>query len=428
MDALVGGRSAGIRYIGKAALLASVSGAALALACWLPVPAMAADYLAGSDAELRGRITQANGDGDPTSTITLTASFPTAASSLPVPTKPITIDTQGFTLSGINSTGATVGGTINIIGVAGPSDSFTLQGNFKGGDAQAASGGSGISARLSSSVTNFGTILGGNSTGGAGGFGVDLGGTGTDNLLINHGTIRGGTGATGGGIGLNVRTNTAPIVNTGTIEGGAGAVAIRGTTTLTLNNSGTVQGGSGAAAITTSSATASLNLVNSGTIRAGAGQTDAIALVAGSTGLIDLELQAGSVIEGNVVAGAGADDVLRLGGSADASFDVSAIGPSAQYRNFNAFIKNGTSTWTLTGTGASAIPLSVQQGMLLVTGSTLGPVGVLTGATLGGTGTIAGDVTIDTNGTLAPGAAGGGAGHAEDQRQPDVEQRRAARL
>lgn len=50
--------------------------------------------------------------------------------------------------------------------------------------------------------------------------------------------------------------------------------------------------------------------------------------------------------------------------------------------------------------------LSVEQGMLLVAGNTLGPVGVLTGATLGGTGFISGDVTIDTNGTLAPGAAG----------------------
>ncbi|MCV9936135.1 autotransporter domain-containing protein [Boseaceae bacterium BT-24-1] len=216
-----------------------------------------------------------------------------------------------------------------------------------------------------------------------------------------------------GGIGLAVSGGvTAPIVNTGTIEGGAGAVAVRGSATFALTNSGTVQGGAGAAAITTSSATANLSLVNSGTIRAGAGSADAITLVAGvTTGRITLELQAGSQIIGNVVANpTGLLDTLRLGGSADASFNVSAIGPGAQYQNFDAFIKTGTSTWTLTGTATTAIPSSVEQGTLLVAGSTLGPVGVLTGATLGGTGTINGNVTIDTNGTLAPGAAGAAPG------------------
>ena len=54
-----------------------------------------------------------------------------------------------------------------------------------------------------------------------------------------------------------------------------------------------------------------------------------------------LELQAGSVIEGNVVAGAGvATDTLRLGGTGSDSFDVSAIGP--QYQNFDIFQKTGT--------------------------------------------------------------------------------------
>lgn len=101
-----------IRSTRKARLLAGASCAALAIACWLPAEASAADYPAGSDADLRFRINQANGDGDPSSTITLTASFATDPSSLPVPTKPITIDTGSFTLSGTAGTGATSGDTI----------------------------------------------------------------------------------------------------------------------------------------------------------------------------------------------------------------------------------------------------------------------------------------------------------------------------
>lgn len=379
MDALVGGRSAGIRYIGKAALLASVSGAALGIACWLPSVAWAETYSTNSWAELQGYMTFANGDGDPSSTIQLTASFVTAGA-LPVPTKPITIDTQGFTLFGPANSG------VQIIGAGADR---TLVGTFMG--SIGGTSGAALLMRNGASVTNMGLVQGATNATGNGGPGVDFGGPGAGVTLTNSGIIRGGTGTTGG-YGVLVRTSSTGsnfIVNTGT---------------------GTIEGGSGSAAIMPNNTTTNLNIVNSGSIRAGAGQTDAIRLAAGSTGLIDLTLEAGSVIEGNVVAGAGADDVLRLGGSADASFDVSAIGPSAQYRNFNAFIKTGTSTWTLTGTGASAIPLSVQQGTLLVTGSTLGPVGVLTGATLGGTGTIAGDVTIDTNGTLAPGAAGAAPG------------------
>ncbi|CAN7170255.1 autotransporter domain-containing protein [Bosea sp. LjRoot237] len=240
-------------------------------------------------------------------------------------------------------------------------------------------------------MTNNGVIQGGNSTGAGGGAGVDLFTPGAD-AFVNNGIVRGGTGPTNGtagdGAGIWVRTAPInPIINTGTVEGGAGAAAI------VLNAAGTI-----------------LDLVNSGTIRAGAGHANAIQWssgVAPTTGRINLELQAGSQIIGNVVANpTGLLDTLRLGGSADASFNVSAIGPAAQYQNFDAFIKTGTSTWTLTGTATTAIPLSVEQGTLLVNGSSLGNVGVLVGATLGGTGTINGNVTIDSNGTLAPGAAG----------------------
>lgn len=383
-------------------LLRTVSLAALALGS-LSVAARAATYTASNDAELRARITQANGDGDPTSTIVLTASFATNTTNLPPATKPITIDTQGFTLSGTDRTGAFTGSPILINGVAGSSDSVTLQGNFKGGDAQAGAGGIAISVRLGATVTNFGTIVGGNSTGGTGGAGVDIGPTGTNNTLVNHGTIRGGTGATGGGIGLNVRSNTAPIVNTGTIEGGSGAVAIQGSATFTLTNSGMVQGGSGASAIVTTAANASILLTNSGTIRAGAGQTDAIRLAAGSTGSLTLELQAGSVIEGNVVANAaGSNDVLRLGGTSNATLD-GGIGSTGQYRNFDRLEKTGASTWTITGSGDFSGSASINEGTLLVNGSLAGSaVTVASGARLGGAGTV-GATTLASGARIAPG-------------------------
>jgi fibronectin-binding autotransporter adhesin len=88
-----------------------------------------------------------------------------------------------------------------------------------------------------------------------------------------------------------------------------------------------------------SSATTSFSLISSGTIRSGAGQADAIRWGGTpTTGTLTLELQAGSVIVGSVVANASAaSDILRLGGTTNSTFDVSAIGAAAQYRNFDIF-------------------------------------------------------------------------------------------
>ncbi|CAN7142759.1 autotransporter domain-containing protein [Bosea sp. LjRoot90] len=365
------------------ALLRSVSITTLTLAACASSPASAGTYLVSTETELRNAVIAANADGDASATIVLTGNISMATTTSTVATaKPITIDTQGFTVTGPS------GGNALALQSSGQ---FTLVGSFVGGDA-VASAGRGVALLSGASATNMGVIQGGNSQTAAGGHGVELGTASGANTFVNNGTVRGGTGPANGtgaaGAGIWIRSaTTTPVVNTGTIEGGAGAAAI------VLN-----------------SATAAYSLINSGTIRAGVGQANAIqwsSNVTPTTGRIDLELRAGSQIIGNVVANpTGLLDTLRLGGSADASFDVSAIGPAAQYQNFDAFIKTGTSTWTLTGTATTAIPLSVEQGTLLVNGSSLGNVGVLTGATLGGTGTINGNVTIDTNGTLAPGAAG----------------------
>jgi autotransporter-associated beta strand protein len=71
---------------------------------------------------------------------------------------------------------------------------------------------------------------------------------------------------------------------------------------------------------------------------------------------------------------------LRLGGDSDSSFDASAIGAAAQYRNFDIFQKIGTSTWTLTGASSDMTAWQLQGGTLSVSsdGNLGGAAGALT--------------------------------------------------
>jgi len=429
--ALVVNFRSSVRTVRKGQLLAGISGTALAIACWLPPPASAADFAVSNDAELRAAITTANASSDASSTITLTASFTSTNAELPAAAKPITINTNGFTITGTYTTQAiigalTIGGTPTtgvvtlvgtIVGANAPA-AATTQGQtgvalasqrtvinnrtIRGGDgstAGSAGGGgvnmsgraillnngtisagtntaassptSGYGVRIiaGSSVTNSSTgiIQGANGQGVTGGIGADIGTSPASpgSELINHGTIRGGsdlTGVNAGGVGVNVRPGSAPVVNTGTIEGGNRAAGIFGVGGVTLT------------------------IINSGTIRAGTGGTDAIVATAGTTaGTTILELQSGSAIIGNVIANAaGTNDTLRLGGTVNSVFDVSAVG--TQYQNFDRFEKTGTSTWILVGNATVATPWQIQAGTLQIGN--------------GGTdGSIIGDVAND--GTLA---------------------------
>ncbi|MGX9144308.1 autotransporter-associated beta strand repeat-containing protein [Mesorhizobium sp. 128a] len=312
----------------------------------LPGAAAAATYLVSTDGELRAAITAANGDGDSSSTIVMTASFATASGQLPVPTKSITIDTQGFTLSGPANSGVPITGTGAV---------RTLVGTFMG--TSGGSSGAGLSIRNGASVTNMGLVQGATASTGNGGAGVDFGGPAAATSLTNHGTIRGGPAAGGiGGVGIFVRSGAGQIINTGTIEGGgAGGSAIVG------------------------AATASIDIVNSGIIRAGAG-ADAIGWsVAPTTGVIRLELQDGSQIFGNVVANATATtDRLRLSGTGFSILDGS-IGAAGQYRNFDILEKTGSGTWALTADNTATESWTISQGTLQIgnggtSGSILGNV------------------------------------------------------
>ena len=222
----------------------------------------------------------------------------------------------------------------------------------------------------------------GNSAGGGGGGGG--GGDGGAGLFVDNasgnssitngasGSLTGGNGGNGGA-GKGVALPGKAIGNGG--AGGEGGAGLSGTE-LVVINAGSITGGNGGKGGSSTDAAAGIagaggagitgvtHLINSGYIAgglAGDGSTQANAIVfSGSNNT--LELQAGSVIVGNVVASAGGLNAVVLGGSDNSQFDLSAIG--VQYQNFSHFSKTGSSTWTVTGTQTAAGDWSIKAGTL----------------------------------------------------------------
>jgi uncharacterized protein with beta-barrel porin domain len=269
------------------------------------------------------------------------------------------------------------------VGGAG-GNSTTASGGGGGGE-----GGGGVLFTGLAASSNASTIAGGNGgnggdtgnslfasgsagSGGAGGIGVAL--TFGANFTNNAGaTVQGGDGGAGGAAGYSVNdiagkggdggnggvgvlmANGGTLTNAGTIAGGAaGAGGLGGTGLVNGANGVSGVGGTGVSG-------ANITVVNSGTIAGGSGGGLAVAFTGGTN---TLELRAGSAITGNVVAFSSAD-TLRLGGTVNATFDVSTMGAAAQYRGFGIFAKAGTSTWTLTGTNAFSGTTLVSAGTLL---------------------------------------------------------------
>lgn len=136
------------------------------------------------------------------------------------------------------------------------------------------------------------------------------------------------------------------------------------------------------------------------TVRSGATLTLANTAPAGADTGADnrFEIHPGAIVNGNVFAGTGTDTFV-LGGPGTDTFDVALIG--TKYNGFDSFLKEGASTWTLTGTNTLAAPFLVSGGTLVNDATlanmmmTVGPDGRLEGiGTLGG-------LTVD--GTVAPG-------------------------
>ncbi|MGN6769612.1 MAG: autotransporter domain-containing protein, partial [Rhizobiaceae bacterium] len=239
-------------------------------------------------------------------------------------------------------------------------------------------GGGAHGAIVTTSADNSNSVAGGNGGtggsgnitngiggggGGGGGYGVVVDGNGL--TFANTGAVRGGNGGNGGfsywdvggfggngGMGLVFTGSGDTLVNSGSITGGAGGIPGNGVAhglpglggvgivgaNLSITNSGAITGG----------------LAGDGSMRA-----RAIYFTGGTN---TLELQAGSAITGDVV-GTHAD-TFRLGGSTDATFDVSALG--TQYTGFSTFEKTGRSTWTLTGTTFGFTPWRIDDGTLAI--------------------------------------------------------------
>ncbi len=179
-----------------------------------------------------------------------------------------------------------------------------------------------------------------------------------------NGTVKGGNGGGAnfkgggnGGVGIAMDNGTITVNAGAAVTGGNGGTGNNAFTTLGL----------GAEAIIGHD----LTVINSGSISAGinittkAGPPNAISFTGGDN---RLELQAGSVITGNVVvSGAGSTGTLTLGGNttdATTTFDVTKLG--AQYQGFTAFEKSGAGTWTLTGSTAAVTNWTLNAGTLSV--------------------------------------------------------------
>ncbi|MBO9579692.1 MAG: autotransporter-associated beta strand repeat-containing protein [Sphingobium sp.] len=284
---------------------------------------------------------------------------------------------------GAGVTGGNGGDTGSAAGGAGgaspgangsPGDNFYFAKGGGGGG-----GGGAHGAVITTSTSNSGIVAGGNGGaggspmvavpgagggGGGGGYGAVIDGGGLS--YTNTGTVRGGAGGGGGfsvfnnggyggfaGAGIVFTGSGGTLVNSGSIAGGAGGIP----------GSGVAYGlpGLGGVGVTG----ANLSITNSGSITgglAGDGSMRARAIYFNG-GINTLELQAGSIITGDVVGNY--IDTLRLGGAADSSFDASALG--TQYTGFTTFVKTGTGTWTLTGTTPLVpTPWTIDQGTLAV--------------------------------------------------------------
>ena len=250
-------------------------------------------------------------------------------------------------------------------------------------------------------MTNTGSITGGaggtgggyvvpSGTGGAGGAG-GAGVTGSGFTLTNTGSISGGAGGANGAYG----SGGGPVPSS-LGSGGYGGVGIVSTGGGTVINAGAISGGIGADGVT---------------------RADAIDF---SNGGNTLEMEAGSVITGNVVSTSGTTnggDTLAWGGDINTgsgnSFALGqfdAAGGTGQYQGFANLGKIGASTWTLTGTDSQSQVWTVAAGTLILDGS----VGASGGATISGGTFEVGDASSPSalfTGNVAVQAAGTLRGH-----------------
>jgi len=238
-------------------------------------------------------------------------------------------------------------------------------------------GGGGAGVVLSNGTAlNRGIIVGG--PGGNGGNslangGAGFGGQGGSAIVITNVTLDLGlysitTGGDGGNGGNGDQANNGRI-------GASGGNGITGLNSI-INNSAAVSGGKGGATgangIGVSAGGigiegANLQIINSGTINGGmngdGSQANAIYFTGGNN---RLELEKGSLINGNVVAAFGNNIFAldALDASLQGQFNVGLI--DLQYRGFSTFQKTGSGSWQLTNTTSQSTPWTIYDGTLII--------------------------------------------------------------
>lgn len=224
---------------------------------------------------------------------------------------------------------------------------------------------------------------------------VDLEGA-SNNTIVIRGTAGSlSSGTTGLAIVNTSANNQVNILSGGVVQASNNnAVNLNGAGNGNIiSNAGTISSASNYAIFGSASQD---TVINSGTI-SGNFANRAVDLKDGSD---VFELRAGSSITGWVLGGNGTD-TLRLGGTANSTFDLDTFGAAMQFREFEALEKTGGSTWTLTGSTSDAGTMNVQAGNLILDGAMANVATTVSGGTLGGDGAI-GALAVLSGGRVAP--------------------------
>lgn len=309
---------------------------------------------------------------------------------------------------GVGQGGAGGNGGVGVEGTSGTAGSPGTGGG-RGGNYSPVSGGATGGGGAGGGAGISGTTGGGG--GGGGGSGMIY--VGSQNITVtSSGSVSGGDGGQGGpggnlggggaggdGITLNAADNSLIMVETGaTVKGGNGATG--------SNMSGSGGGGGNGMWLQGNGST----VVVAGTVAAGTGGYsggwwgNAIVFTGNAN---RLELHAGSVIDGTVVA-TGSNNRLTLGGSVDGAFNASALG--SQYQGLDLH-KDGASTWTLTGNGGAFARKTILSAGTLRVHGTLGSSQLTVGDWAGSNATLeieSGGVVSSRWGTIADEAGGKG--------------------